>query len=70
MAEHDMPEAIGLMGAGLFLLNRELILELWRQEMESTSHQRPTAHEAVGLSLGGQTISPDFIDAEQRPPTR
>ena len=34
MAEHDMPEAIGLMGAGLFLLNRELILDLWRQEYE------------------------------------
>ena len=50
MAEHDMPEAIGLMGAGLFLLNRELILELWRQEMETTSHQKPTAHEAVGRS--------------------
>jgi hypothetical protein len=50
MAEHDMPEAIGLMGAGLFLLNRELILELWRQEMEFTSGQRPTAQEAVGRS--------------------
>ena len=50
MAEHDMPEAIGLMGAGLFLLNLELILEQWRQEMEFTSGQRPTAHEAVGRS--------------------
>ena len=51
MAEHDMPEAIGLMGAGLFLLYRELILELCRQEMESTSSQRPTALDAVGTSV-------------------
>ena len=34
MAEHDLAEAIGLMGGGLFLLNRELILDLWRQEYE------------------------------------
>ena len=51
MAEHDMAEAIGLMGAGLFLLYRELILELCRQEMESTSSQRPTALDAVGTSV-------------------
>ena len=50
MAEHDMPEAIGLRSAGLFLLNRELILELCRQEMESTWGQRPTAQKAVGRS--------------------
>ncbi|MAF40982.1 MAG: hypothetical protein CL859_03870 [Cyanobium sp. ARS6] len=50
MAEHDLAEAIGLMGAGFFLLNRELILELWRQEMEFTAGQRPTADKAVGRS--------------------
>ena len=30
---------------------------------------RPAVHRAVGLSLGGQTVSPDSTDAEQRQAT-
>ena len=47
MAKYDPVEAIGLMGAGLFLPNRELILEMCRQEMKSTSSQRHTAERSV-----------------------
>ncbi|QNI56280.1 hypothetical protein SynBIOSE41_03811 [Synechococcus sp. BIOS-E4-1] len=35
-----------------------------RQAVSSFLVDRPTACRTVGLSLGGQAISPDFTDAE------
>ncbi len=36
MAEHDLAEATALMGAGLHLLQRDLVLESVRVDLEQT----------------------------------